>query len=83
LYKVNKKKKDSQELLVKTFNPTDRTQFINWRQVTYKENNIYPTIPIVKKKPTRPPTNDEIQSAYKTSNPSISSRPAETLFPIL
>ncbi|PLW21526.1 hypothetical protein PCASD_22216 [Puccinia coronata f. sp. avenae] len=65
LYKANKKQKDRQELLVKRVNPTDKTQFINWRQVTHKENNIYPTIPIVKKKPTCPPTNNEIQSAYK------------------
>ncbi|PLW13577.1 hypothetical protein PCANC_19214 [Puccinia coronata f. sp. avenae] len=48
----------------KTLNPTDKSILINWREVNYKELDLYPAIPLNKdQRPTRPPTTNEISLA--------------------
>ncbi|EFP90337.2 uncharacterized protein PGTG_16363 [Puccinia graminis f. sp. tritici CRL 75-36-700-3] len=63
--KAKKKQQTRDQLLQRTLNPDDTTHFVNWREVKFEELNLYPTIPIEKEKPTRPPTPEEIKSAYK------------------
>ncbi|KAA1110428.1 hypothetical protein PGT21_021360 [Puccinia graminis f. sp. tritici] len=63
--KAKKKQETREQLLKRTLNPSDTTHFVNWRRVKYEELDLYPTIPVDRhKKPTRPPTPEEIKSAY-------------------
>ncbi|KAA1098111.1 hypothetical protein PGT21_028630 [Puccinia graminis f. sp. tritici] len=63
--KAKKQQETREQLLKRTLNPSDTTHFVNWRRVKYEELDLYPTIPVDRhKKPTRPPTPEEIKSAY-------------------
>ncbi|KAA1080577.1 hypothetical protein PGT21_013020 [Puccinia graminis f. sp. tritici] len=61
-----KEKQETQDQIIKqTLNPSDTKRFVNWRQVKYEELDLYPTILVdCHKKPTCPPTPEEIKSAY-------------------